>query len=343
MNSVKADAWTRALARCAALQPVRRGTLDTEPVLERPPFALRRYCRPDSLPPPWLPPLLLVYSLVNRPDLLDLAPGRSLAMDLLAAGFPVYLVDWGYPLDADRGLDMEDYVPGFLAEAVDAVLEREQAPQLTLAGVCQGGTLGLCHAALRPDGIGHLLTLATPVDFHARRNALSQLALTLPPGDGPELEDNIPGFWLSAAFAGLKPVELLFRRYQALPELDNNGPMLEEFMRLEAWMYDCPDQPAVMFRRFVADFYQQNRLVEGTLRLDGEAVDLGCLAMPVLNVYARQDHLVPAESARALARLVPSTRYRECPLPGGHLGVFLSGRNRNRFIPELVNLLATDL
>ncbi len=341
MTDSRQTAWSAALRSCTELQPVPRGTLAGDTLVERPPFSLIRYRPPASLPPPHRRPLLLVYSLVNRPDLLDLAPGRSLAFDLLAAGFPVYQVDWGYPLDADRGLDLEDYVPDFLGRAVDATLVDAGVDTLVLAGVCQGGTLALCHAAVRPRGISHLVTLATPVDFHVEPNPLSQLALTLPPPG--RRRDNVPGDLLSAAFAALKPADLMVRRYRALPDLADDPARLEEFLRMEAWMYDCPDQPARMFHRFVADFYQDNRLADGTLVLDGRAVSLHSLKMPVLNILARDDHLVPAPAAKALGRFIPRRRYRECVLPGGHLGVFLSSRNRRTYLDRLVELLETDL
>ena len=42
-------------------------------------------------------PLLLVFALINRPEIFDLHPGRSLVEFLIDEGFDVFLVDWGYP------------------------------------------------------------------------------------------------------------------------------------------------------------------------------------------------------------------------------------------------------
>lgn len=42
-------------------------------------------------------PLLMVYALVNRHDMLDLQPDRSLVRKLLNEGIDVYIIDWGYP------------------------------------------------------------------------------------------------------------------------------------------------------------------------------------------------------------------------------------------------------
>lgn len=40
-------------------------------------------------------PLLLIYSLINRPYIFDLVKGRSLIEFLCENGFDVYLLDWG--------------------------------------------------------------------------------------------------------------------------------------------------------------------------------------------------------------------------------------------------------
>jgi len=49
-----------------------------------------------------LPPVLIVYALVNRPYMMDLQADRSLIRRMLELGIDVYLIDWGYPDGADR-------------------------------------------------------------------------------------------------------------------------------------------------------------------------------------------------------------------------------------------------
>lgn len=315
-----------------------RGNTASEPVLRRGPFRLLRY---HSVSPAAdntrLPPAVLVYSLINRPDLLDLSPRRSLVNDLLRAGFPVYLVDWGYPLEADRLLELEDYTPGFLSEALDLVASRHRHRPV-LAGICQGGTLGLCQACINPGAVSLLVTIGTPVDFHAGASVLGSLASAWPsPADASE---PVSGHRLSAAFTALRPVDLLIRRYQQLPELASSPEALEDFLRMEAWMYDCPDQPGRVFHRFLRDFYLDNRLFQGTLSLGGAPVRLDELTVPVLNIFASDDHLVPPESAGALRQRMPASRYHETQLPGGHLGMFLSKHCREQIVLRMQETLA---
>ena len=47
-------------------------------------------------------PLLLIYSLIKRPFILDLQPGRSVVEYLVKQGFDVYLIDWIPPRSDDK-------------------------------------------------------------------------------------------------------------------------------------------------------------------------------------------------------------------------------------------------
>ena len=63
-------------------------------------------------------PLLLVFALINRPEIFDLRPGSSLVEYLIEEGFDVFLVDWGYPDEEDADLGLDEYVCDELEWAV---------------------------------------------------------------------------------------------------------------------------------------------------------------------------------------------------------------------------------
>ena len=75
---------------------------------------------------------------------------------------------------------------------------------------------------------------------------------------------------------------------------------------------------------FVRWFYQENRLVQGTLELARRRVLLGDVRSPVLNLYALQDHIVPPAAAAALRHYVGSGDYSECAVATGHIGMYVS-------------------
>jgi len=55
-------------------------------------------------------------------------------------------------------------------------------------------------------------------------------------------------------------------------------------------------------------------------------VHLGMVEMPVLNIFAEQDHLVPPSASKPLKGLVGTDDYTELSFKGGHIGIYVSGR-----------------
>ncbi len=105
--------------------------------------------------------------------MVDLDKERSFVKRLLELGIDIYLIDWGYPDAADRYLDMDDYINGYINNCVEQVLQDSGQEQLNLLGICQGGSLSLCYTALNPDKVKNLITMVTPVDFKTPDNMLS--------------------------------------------------------------------------------------------------------------------------------------------------------------------------
>ena len=281
---------------------------------------LYRY-RPVASPAPG-PPLLIVFALVNRPTVLDLQPDRSLIRRLLAAGRDVYLLDWGTPGRGDRHLTLADYALGFLGRAA----RRVAAGPIDLLGVCQGGTLALLYASQEPERIRRLVTMVTPVDFQTPDNLLAKWVRAVDVDLLVDTFGNVPGELLNLAFVSLLPFRLTLHKYLALVDGADDPRQLENFLRMERWIFDSPDQAGAAFREFVQAFYRDNRLVRGGAVLGGRPVDLGQIAMPVLNIYATRDHLVPPSASRPLGGLVGSRNYEELAFDGGHIGIYVSSR-----------------
>ncbi|HEU4515720.1 MAG TPA: class III poly(R)-hydroxyalkanoic acid synthase subunit PhaC [Steroidobacteraceae bacterium] len=280
-------------------------------------------------------PLVICYALVNRPYMLDLQPDRSLVRGLVARGLDVYLVDWGYPDRSDSGLSLDDYVNRHLGACIDRVRAMHGIPAVNLLGVCQGGTLSLCHASLHPDRVRNLVTMVTPVDFHTKDNLLSHWVRRLDVDRIVDVLGNVPGALLNAAFVALMPLRLTVRKYAAIADLAGDRASLENFLRMERWIHDSPDQAGTAFREFVRDFFQENRLLRGGLSIGGETVDLRRITCPVLNVYALQDHLVPPDASRALEGLTGSRDYSAFEFDGGHIGIYVS-RSAQELLPRTI-------
>lgn len=282
-------------------------------------------------------PLLIVYALVNRPYMMDLQEDRSLIRGLLDAGLDVYLIDWGYPDRDDCHLTLTDYVQRYIANCVGELRKQHAVEQINLLGVCQGGALSLCFTAQYPQYIRNLITMVTPVDFHTPDNVLTHLLRHVDIDLLVDTLGNIPGQMLNFSFLSLSPFRLAGQKYVDLVDSFDDPHALKNFLRMEKWIFDSPDQAGEAFRQFAKDFFQQNKLIKGEVVIGERSVNLRDITMPVLNIYAAQDHLVPPAASKALRGCCDSSDYSELSFAGGHIGIYVSGRAQREVPPTLAN------
>jgi polyhydroxyalkanoate synthase len=290
-------------------------------------------------------PILIVYALVNRPFIVDLQEGRSLVANLLNLGLDVYLIDWGYPSRGDRWLTLDDYINGYINNCVDVVLERHNLEQINLLGICQGGAFSLCYSSLYPEKVKNLITMVTPVDFHVKEGLLNVWGGCTLGSQAVDVDlmvdtlGNIPGDFLNLEFLLLKPFQLGVQKYIDLLENIDSEDKLVNFLRMEKWIFDSPDQAGEAYRQFMKDFYQGNKLIKGEIEIGKKRVDLGNIRSPILNIYAKQDHLVPPASSMALEKYIASVDYTACSFPVGHIGMYVSNKVQQDLPPTIANWL----
>jgi len=281
-------------------------------------------------------PLLIVYALVNRPYMVDLQDDRSLVKQLLALGQDIYLIDWGYPDQSDRYLTLDDYINGYIDRCVDAVADRCKVDKINVLGICQGGSFSLCYTATHKEKIRNLITMVTPVDFHTPDNMLSHWTRGMDVDLFVDTLGNVPADLMNWCYLTLKPVRLLQQKYIGLVDILDNKPEVENFLRMEKWIFDSPDQAGEAFRQFIKDFYQANKLVTGGLKIGDKEVSLKNVTVPILNIFAEQDHLVPPDASRALKQHAGTKDYTELAFKGGHIGIYVSGRAQ-REVPSAIH------
>jgi polyhydroxyalkanoate synthase len=283
-------------------------------------------------------PVLVVYGLVGRYTMADLQEDRSLVRNLLAQGVDLYVVDWGTPSRGDRWLTLEDYIDGYLGDCVDYIREKHGIGKVTLLGICEGGVFTVCYAARNPAKVKNLVVTITPVDFHGgAKNAplhhglIGLWARSMTPEDVDRLIEangNLPGELMSFVFSMMTPMNALTKYNVGLFDVMDDEKKLMNFLRMEKWLADRPDHPGEAAKQWLKDLYQSNQLVKGEFKLGGEAVDMRKITMPVLNIFAEEDHIIPPKSSQALRAHVGTKDYTELPLPGGHVGVFVSGKSQ---------------
>lgn len=317
--------------------PITSGVTPREAVYTDDKVVLYRY--KSQVDTPHRVPVLVVYALVNRPYMADIQEDRSLIRGLLNEGLDVYLIDWGYPDRSDRYLGLDDYINGYINRCVNYICDAHDLYRINMLGICQGGTFSLCFTALHPEKVRNLVTTVTPVDFQTPDNLLSHWAQKLDVDLMVDTLGNIPGDMLNFTFLSMNPYRLTGQKYLDMVDLLDQPEKLKNFLRMEKWIFDSPDQAGEAFRQFIKDFYQRNALIKGEVVIGGGRVDLGNITMPVFNIYASLDHLVPPASSKALKGLVGSTDYSELAFKGGHIGIYVSGRAQREVPPAIAGWL----
>ena len=280
-------------------------------------------------------PVLIVYATVNRPDMVDLQHDRSLIRSLLDRSLDIYLIDWGTPNGSDRTLCLSDYISRYIDACVDYIREQNELAAINLLGICQGGTFSACYSALNRNKVSNLITMVTPIDFHTPDDMLSHLFRHVDADLLADSHGNISGGLLNSMFLSLKPFRLSQQKYLHMLDDAHDVETIKMFLRMEKWIFDSPALASEAFREFARDFYQQNKLIKGEITIGGRRVDLQQLDMPVLNIYARDDHLVPPPASLALGECVGTEDYQALEFPGGHIGLYVSSR-AHAILPDAI-------
>jgi polyhydroxyalkanoate synthase len=311
------------------------GSTPYEIVYQEDRVKLKHYSRSDTAENKLKTPLLVVYALINRETMLDLQPDRSVVKTFLQDGIDLYLVDWVYPKRKDRYVTIDDLVNGYIGNMIDFIREKHQVPKVNLMGICMGGSFCIMYSALHPEKIKNLITTVTPSSFDTDKGLLYVWMKDMDVDKMIQTYGNIPGDLMNLGFLMLNPARLMIDKYVGFMENMDNKDFVENFIRMERWIFDSPDVPGETFRQFVEDCYKNNLLIQSKMYLDGNRVDLKKLTMPMLNFYGKYDHLVPPESCDQITKAVGSKDTEDICLETGHIGIYVSSRFQRQFAPKI--------
>jgi len=146
---------------------------------------------------------------------------------------------------------------------------------------------------------------------------------------------NVPGEFTGNLFSLMTPGRSITKYNLDLIEAASDDAKLLNWLRMEKWLGDRPDQPGEFARQWLKDLYQENKLVKGEFTLDGERVDLGRITMPVLNILTDTDHVIPPPMSLALKQHVGTQDYTELIVKGGHIGVFVGAKSHQELAKSI--------
>ncbi len=271
--------------------------------------------------------VLVVPSLINRWEVLDLSAEKSLLRAMAASGLRPYLVDWGTPDAQERGFDLAAYVARLERAAAYVGKRARRAP--AVMGYCMGGTLAVALAARQPRRVAKLALLAAPWDFHADKSGHAFLLSMVPMlADVADRLGELPVDVLQTLFWSLDPW-LAVKKFGRFLGMDPQGDSARDFVLLEDWLNEGAPLAGPTARECLLGWYGDNLPGTGKWIVGGKPVVPRKITRPALVMIPSGDRIVPPLSAAALADGTNGLKkVTRLDLPLGHIGMVVSGRAR---------------
>lgn len=286
-------------------------------------------------------PVLVVYAFINRHYILDLLPEVSVIASLLRHGLDIFATDWGTPSVYDKNLTIGHFVSKYMDKSVDYIRKITNSDKVSLLGYCWGGDLAVIYAALHPEKVRNLITIATPGDFELDDSLLAVWTKAMKENYLLDTFGNLPGIMLNAAFILRNPIEYSHKYFHFF-EQPRSLESIAEFFATETWLYDSPPIIGEIYREFIEGCYKQNLLIKNRMRIEDSndnsdmLVNLKNINMSFLNIVAKKDDLVAPDSSKALnIALTESYDKKLIEHNSGHVGLMIGKNAHKELWPEV--------
>lgn len=273
-------------------------------------------------------PLLFVYSLFNKPYILDIAPKASVIESLTNRGYEVYLLDWGSPGYEDKIIGLDRYIQDYLSPAVKRVIRHSGAEEITLVGYCLGGTIASIYTSITEEPIKNLIVAAVPIDFETFIGP-EKWAEGLRKGiiDIDRFVDVygiVPPAFVEGMFRAIS-APFYFSHYTTLLNRAYDPQYVDKWRLMNKWTTDQVPIAGEAFRQLFVDLFKENKLVKGELMVGNKKASLGNIKANLFVVSSANDHLILESQSLPIMDLVSSKDKTYKLVEAGHVSLALTG------------------
>ena len=279
--------------------------------------------------------VLVVPGFTTGARLFDFDPRCSFAGVLADHGVETCLLDWGRPDEADRRRTVADQLRriGRALDAARAAADGAAAARrpVAIAGHFHGGLLALLHCIRYPGKAGALVTLSTPAGFAPGQDSFGDWLRACGGERLAEVFGNVPGGLVAALLAAASPMQWCGG---GVFSLLGGAHRADAAARIERARRFPPAFPGETFRQLYRAFHRADPFAAGgSAVIDGHEYDPANLTTPLLNVFAREDRIVPAGASSRLEALVGAKNRSRREHPGGHFDLLIGHRAHTEFLP----------
>jgi polyhydroxyalkanoate synthase len=274
-------------------------------------------------------PLFLIYSLLNKPTILDLSPEMSMINAFTREGYDVYLLDFGALGYEDKDLTLDDYIKKHIQKGVRRALLHSKADQISVLGYCLGGTLAAIYAAVAEEPVKNLVLFAPPIDFKEsmkwKKWDRAFKNKTLPVDELIDALEFIPASGVKS-FIKTLTLPITVTSYLSVLKRAGDENYVKKWSTINDWANDHVPFSGAALKKIIGDLYINNKLMNGQLLIENEKVQLSTIKSSLLIVSALDDELVPPEMSQPMMDKTGSTDKTFKTVRGGHVTIAVKGK-----------------
>lgn len=267
--------------------------------------------------------IYMVTPLINRPELFDLASGKSVVEAMLKMGYDIYLVDHGDPGWEETDLGLDFYGKTIPDLYIDLIHKRHPGEAIYVMAYCMGGTLILPYLARRaeellaagkPMDIKKVALMASPMKFDDEDSGHAPIRSLIRRDYDPYLMKelfgavNIPSQVIEAGMNEIQPgvqytvVLGFYGRAEMKESIEDAAPFLY-------WLTHGTKFPVTAHIQWIQNIFIGNQIYEGKYclpsanpKLDGKPVNMHVLkkaGVAIFDYKGSRDPIAPAGSCVA--------------------------------------------